>query len=324
MLERTLTAALNRLESMRARLRTLVTLATATSASAQFCCRGMMASCLACEQGITVEEYCALHPGEWDCPSKAAQGSRDGTGAAPRCPPEEPRPFATCTGALSCAYDEVCCDTTGVCLNVTQATCQSGMWVLMVAAVHCPREEPPRPMPSPSPPSISLCPASEQVRCFAEPCKVARCDARPEARCFNDYCGGCHARFFDARTSLPVTQCNSAPPPSPSKPRPLLSPLSLPPSPAKSPRPPREVILSTPALPPSTPAILLSLTAAGGVEDYDDAVRAVLVARLATVTRVPAALITLAVVPGSVRILASIAVPSSRRPTDLSSELRSR
>jgi len=320
-------------------LRTLVTFSAATSASAQFCCSAMMASCLACEAGISIEEYCALHPGEWDCP-RHAQGIGDGGSKAPLCPPEAPRPFDACPRAgVSCGYDEFCCETTGVCLNTTTAMCESGMWVLMVAAVHCPVDElsPPAsspPVSSPPVPSIALCKPSDMVRCFAEPCKVTRCDAHPEARCFNDYCGGCHARFIDARTALPVTQCNLAAPPSPSKPRPPLSLSSSPPSallarsspPAAGAPPPSAPtpLPLTPELSPSTPAILVSVTAAGGVEDYDDAARAALMGRLATVARVPAPLVSLVVVPGSVRILASIAVPSSRRPADLSDELRSR
>ena len=36
------------------------------------------------------------------------------------------------------------------------------------------------------------------VNCLLNPCDVTECPAHPEAVCNADYCGGCHARFYNA------------------------------------------------------------------------------------------------------------------------------
>lgn len=47
-----------------------------------------------------------------------------------------------------------------------------------------------------------------EVQCFVDPCSVSSCDAKG-ARCTADYCGGCHARWYDAKGARVC-----APPPS--------------------------------------------------------------------------------------------------------------
>ena len=39
------------------------------------CCRAMTKECQACSQGITVEEFCESHPGEFECPNKIKVGT---------------------------------------------------------------------------------------------------------------------------------------------------------------------------------------------------------------------------------------------------------
>lgn len=49
-----------------------------------------------------------------------------------------------------------------------------------------------------------------EVQCFVDPCTVSRCDAKG-ARCVADYCGGCHARWYDpagARVCEPAPSCD--------------------------------------------------------------------------------------------------------------------
>jgi hypothetical protein len=41
---------------------------------------------------------------------------------------------------------------------------------------------------------LCSCVNSESVACFADPCQVAHC---PEGECVANYCGGCHAEFYD-------------------------------------------------------------------------------------------------------------------------------
>ncbi|XP_055338866.1 uncharacterized protein LOC129588587 isoform X2 [Paramacrobiotus metropolitanus] len=50
-------------------------------------------------------------------------------------------------------------------------------------------------LPKPAgPPGLNQCPFL--VNCFIAPCSMAKCEGVPQARCFDDYCGGCHARWF--------------------------------------------------------------------------------------------------------------------------------
>ncbi|XP_066282747.1 cuticlin-6-like [Branchiostoma lanceolatum] len=45
---------------------------------------------------------------------------------------------------------------------------------------------------------LTGCPDDEpMVYCFADPCTVTACPATPDATCVSNYCGGCHADFFD-------------------------------------------------------------------------------------------------------------------------------
>lgn len=49
-------------------------------------------------------------------------------------------------------------------------------------------------------PPVSACPDGvAAVQCFADPCSVTKCAAHPDATCEANYCGGCHANFFDAK-----------------------------------------------------------------------------------------------------------------------------
>ncbi|XP_078660703.1 uncharacterized protein LOC144905153 [Branchiostoma floridae x Branchiostoma belcheri] len=43
------------------------------------------------------------------------------------------------------------------------------------------------------------CPKDQpRVECFADPCEVTTCPATPDAECVSNYCGGCHANFFNS------------------------------------------------------------------------------------------------------------------------------
>ncbi|KAL5020471.1 hypothetical protein ScPMuIL_003363 [Solemya velum] len=44
------------------------------------------------------------------------------------------------------------------------------------------------------------------VNCFLNPCMMARCNKHHQATCRADYCGGCHARFYEGDNEV-TSQC---------------------------------------------------------------------------------------------------------------------
>ena len=46
------------------------------------------------------------------------------------------------------------------------------------------------------------------VECFQDPCLVEDCPAYPNAECVPNYCGGCHADFYNANGQL-ITNCGN-------------------------------------------------------------------------------------------------------------------
>jgi hypothetical protein len=53
-------------------LKAQLTVSNMTSATSNVCCLAIASSCLACKEGVSVNAYCAEHPGELDCPKAEA------------------------------------------------------------------------------------------------------------------------------------------------------------------------------------------------------------------------------------------------------------
>ncbi len=56
----------------------------------------------------------------------------------------------------------------------------------------------------------SKCPPDKPlVNCFVDPCRFGKCPAHPTAVCRSDFCGGCNARFFDAKGNEVTDNCGT-------------------------------------------------------------------------------------------------------------------
>lgn len=192
----------------------------------RFCCMAMIASCLACSAGMEIGQYCTENPQTQGCES---------------CPEMAPSPGGSCQPTVNtqtCQYNEICCETTGSCVNSTFAECPSSSsdegsssWMVAMVDMYC-----------------------------------------PEA---------------SSSSSSP------APPPLPSS-------------------------------PPTAPAVLLTIMAAGIVDDYDESLLDDLRGRIATAAGVGASAVTsLVAVAGSVRLIATIrlADPSGPNAAEVSQSL---
>jgi hypothetical protein len=43
----------------------------------------------------------------------------------------------------------------------------------------------------------SMIPPCHKVSCRINPCEVTKCRNHPNAKCVSNYCGGCHAFFYE-------------------------------------------------------------------------------------------------------------------------------
>ena len=58
--------------------------------------------------------------------------------------------------------------------------------------------------------ATGICPNGvPMVRCFADPCTVNSCPGVSDASCRANYCGGCHAYFYDANGNNVTDQCSA-------------------------------------------------------------------------------------------------------------------
>ena len=86
------------------------------------CCMAMIPSCLACQENVTIEEFCLRNYCETTCPLSV------------------PIPDRYCNSDMmhmsQCEYDEYCCEDR--CMNTTFAQCHDFTWnIAMTGMIPC-------------------------------------------------------------------------------------------------------------------------------------------------------------------------------------------